>query len=1006
MATIIKDSDMSKEYKISDNSSLYSKNDYNELTLTQSHSLYQGNKFKKKQKKNTNINNMITNNMKEGFSLQNGPESNTSQQSKDVLLQAQLSPAQEKNIRTLKNNFNQALEEYQQLYSEITGSVNTYISRTGTNNPYISKNIKFTDGTICYVTNKGVAKPYTNFKIYKATAGVNGCPSEQEIVDVNMPFSSTYTEGTQIPTTPPLIVGTSMTQGQSCGNEGENVFVNSIISNPTTKYLGCYADNSSGKPTMSFIGGAPSPPTNTTIVNGNFSQPPLSNNNYGGYFGTNTAVPGWYFNAYILNNWSGLASYIPIPYPGGNQCTYIYSNQYIYQVLNLTAGTYSLSFSGSSFIGNPLTITVASTNSTPTQATQTFNANPPQGSWTSYTETFNITTSGPFQIAFTGKSGSQASALTNISISSTNNNNANGTYTYGTCEQAAIDGGYKYFALQNVNQTTSQGYCAVSNDKIIPTSNGIAYAVSGQTALWTSKTSGQSGNTCSFNNGSLIVNNSSGAAVFSTPNNSKQPSTYIGCYADKSTRAMTSTISSSGQVLSANSGPYSYGFGVQQCQQAAQKNNASYFGLQNSTIEGQAVCFISNDLTQTKQYGVANNCTQFPDGTWSGGGWSNSVYSTSTPTVNYFLILQDDGNMCIYLGGGPNDNQGLIWQTRTTGKQQKGNPLMVASKNQFKQNWMPSGSVLSPGQFLSSTQGDLVLIMQSDGNLVLYTYQTAINCQKMADGNTGGGLNANSLYELSSVGIPGNMEKLSYIDQDSKLYTYPDSNIQLGTTYTKISGYGTSSGNNIYGASFGNATPDTCQTACNNNQSCGGFTFDNTNSICYPKTTGMYPNSARQPSSGTDIYIRNKIVQPLPPGVSSLTQNIDTVQYQNYVSSGKQVGGNMNNLKIDSVQKAKLEQMQTKLQLLANKIVNLNGKLNLTDIKVTSQSAIDSLELGKYLVQYKITDAKLDSYNSDVNTNVQNILNDSDIIVLQQNYKYMFWTTLAVGTVLLSMNIV
>jgi hypothetical protein len=295
--------------------------------------------------------------------------------------------------------------------------------------------------------------------------------------------------------------------------------------------------------------------------------------------------------------------------------------------------------------------------------------------------------------------------------------------------------------------------------------------------------------------------------------------------------------------------------------------------------------------------------------------------------------------------------------------------------------------------------------MQADGNLVLYTYQTAINCQKMADGNTGGGLNANSLYELSSVGIPGNMEKLSYIDQDSKLYTYPDSNIQLGSSYTKISGYD-SSGNNISGTSFGNANVDTCQTACNNNQSCGGFTFDNTNSICYPKTSEMYPNSARQPSSGTDIYIRNKIVQPLPSGVSSLTQNIDTVQYQNYVSSGKQVGGNMDNLKINSVQKAKLEQLQTKLQLLANKIVNLNGKLNINDIKVTSQSAIDTLQLGKYLNQYKITDAKLNSYNSAVNTNVQNILNDSDIIVLQQNYKYMFWTTLAVGTVLLSMNIV
>ena len=64
------------------------------------------------------------------------------------------------------------------------------------------------------------------------------------------------------------------------------------------------------------------------------------------------------------------------------------------------------------------------------------------------------------------------------------------------------------------------------------------------------------------------------------------------------------------------------------------------------------------------------------------------------------------------------------------------------------------------------------------------------------------------------------------------------------------------------------------------------------------------------------------------------------------------------------------------------------------------------LQLGKYLTEYKITDKKLDSYNSSVNTNIQNILNDSDITVLQQNYKYMFWTTLAVGTVLLTMNIV
>jgi hypothetical protein len=247
------------------------------------------------------------------------------------------------------------------------------------------------------------------------------------------------------------------------------------------------------------------------------------------------------------------------------------------------------------------------------------------------------------------------------------------------------------------------------------------------------------------------------------------------------------------------------------------------------------------------------------------------------------------------------------------------------------------------------------------------------------------------------------MEKLAYIDPDSKLYTYPDSNIKLGTTYTKISGYD-SMGQDIPGASFGNAKVDSCQTACNNNQSCSGFVFDNTNSVCYPKTPEMYPNSARQPNSNTSIYIRNKVVQSLPPGVSSLTQNIDTFQYQNYISSGKQVGGNMDNLKINSVQKAKLEQMQTKLQLLANRIVSLNGTLNLNDIKITSQSAIDSLQLGKFLLQYKNTHKKIDEYNSEVNNNIENIVNDSDIIVLQQNYKYMLWTTLAVGAVLLTMH--
>ena len=42
-----------KDYNLLDNSNLYTKNDYKELPINQSYSLYQGNKFKKQKQKQT-----------------------------------------------------------------------------------------------------------------------------------------------------------------------------------------------------------------------------------------------------------------------------------------------------------------------------------------------------------------------------------------------------------------------------------------------------------------------------------------------------------------------------------------------------------------------------------------------------------------------------------------------------------------------------------------------------------------------------------------------------------------------------------------------------------------------------------------------------------------------------------------------------------------------------------------------------------------------------------------
>jgi hypothetical protein len=554
------------------------------------------------------------------------------------------------------------------------------------------------------------------------------------------------------------------------------------------------------------------------------------------------------------------------------------------------------------------------------------------------------------------------------------------------CEQSAINYGYSFYALQNVDASSSTGTCYASNNQTKIQSLGISNAVTSQTALWSSKTSGQSGNTCSFSNGSLNVLNSSGAAVFSTPNNTKAPSNYIGCYKDQSNRAMTMY----------NKGSQMYN--NKTCQQAASSIGAEYYALQNSKNGQNAQCFTSSNLGQSKKYGIATNCTQISNGTWSGGGLSNALYSTSTPTNSYFLILQDDGNMCIYLGNSPTDNQGLVWQSKTNGEQQQSNPNMVSSNNKFGQNWMPSDSALAPGEYLSSTNGNLVLIMQSDGNLVLYTYQVAENCQKMADGNMGGGIGANALYQLNAVGKSSLMSMLGFVDEDSLIHTYPESNSQFSSQYTQFTG--NNSGNDIQGASFGSATVDQCTTTCNSNAQCAGFVFDNVNNICYPKNSGIYPNSSINVDEINTTYVREKMPLKPPIGVPNTTNNTDTILYGNYINGGPiQNKYGLSNL--TTTQRHQLSQLQTKLDLLSSQITSFTTKFENGSDTAQNQAKKNVEGIQDYLTGLDNTNVKVKNFD----TTFERVLTDSDINILKDNYNYLFWSILAAGTVIVSMNV-
>lgn len=966
--------------------------------LLETPALTQGEKYKKYQKKiKQNVKNKVT----EGFSLiqalglDNMKQDSLAVESNNIIKSNNYS-SQTQTLSNLRAEYAKTLEQYKQLQNSISGESNQYIDRVNPTNPYLNKTIRFTTGHIAYVTNKGVVKYIPTGEVWKS------CGAPQDYVQLDIPWNDSWNNviGQNIPTNPPLISGTFMQAGQSIGNEGVNVYVNNIINNPQPTYSGCYADNLKS-PKMNFIGDSP-PTEGNLLKNGNFSQPQIPSGQWKYMFNEN--IPGWDINAVLVN--SADAWGYPQPYPAGNQCLCIQMTQAIVQTVQLQAGvTYTMSFlacgrnccdgSGQS---NLVNITLDNTDNV-TEYLQIYSVQPdPTKGWTNYSTTFTAPMSQNYNIWIYGtwSQGDRSTAFQQIQLTESGSNNG-GSYTWSSCEQSAIDQGYRYFSLQNVNTSTAQGYCAVSNSQPTATSLGESYIPSGEIALWSSNTSGQPGNYAQLSqNGSISVINTGGQAVFASDNSKATPGNYFGCYGDGEYRAMP-LLNNDGS-FSTDYGGDNWSFDYDKSLQFARQNNYTYFSTQATNSNGtNGQGGFTNDLTHAMKYGKASNCQIDTNGNPAGNAWSNAIYSTNN-TSHYFLILQDDGNMCIYRGSGPNDIQGTIWCTMTNGQQKVANPNYAAKKGKYGKNWMPLGSILMAGDFLGSNDGKIALIMQSDGNLVLYTFQEELNCQKMSDGNMGGGISANALYDIGKVGIPGNVGKLAYVDQNSSLFNYDST--QLSNTYSVIQNYD-SAGYDIPGAAYGNATVANCQNTCTNNPDCTGFAYQKTTNTCFPKTSDMYPVGQREKNDTVDIYIRQ--IKPINPpiGIPEKTNYVDSITYQNYLN-----GGAFSNAygiaQITSEQQAQLDQLESRLNLLSKQINKYTDKFGSGSQNAEQQMNKNVTGLGNYLTDLNKTDKKIKNFN----TNIDNILSDSDISTLQKNYEYLFWSILAVGTVLISMNVV
>ena len=766
-------------------------------------------------------------------------------------------------LNNLKTQYNQTIKQYNSYLEESTDSAKNYITRISKNNPYLNKNISLVNGQTMYVTNHGIAKWYPNDDIFKSTTGKNGCPSPAGIVHVNGNQYNYNKPGLNLHTDPPLKVGSYMENGQSCGNEGGNVFVDSVLqSNIEAKYIGCYVADDSGASAMKLI-----------------------------------------------------------------------------------------------------------EQSTP-------------------------------------------------------------IYNYESCQSAAISSGNRFFALQNVNVETGFGYCAVSNDLKKSTKYGIAYTTEKITPLWSSNIVIENVfQPLAFlsNMGSLCIirQNSLGIPLsFQTPVNTSIQSNYIGCYADNTTRAMTEI----------GNGGYTY----ETCMAAASKTSGTgYFGLQFVQPNGTGQCFSSTSIEKTTQYGPATNCTTVA-GAKYGGGWSNAVYGFS-PGAPHYLILQDDGNMAIYLGSGPNDKQELIWQTGTSGKQQNPNPKYAAINGKFKQNWMSIQQQLNIGDFIGSTDGSIYLIMQQDGNLVLNTSTRVENCKKIKNnGNTntitntitktinekiGGGINANAIYDIGETGYPTNLGNVGYVDGIGILSQYPNSMIGLDSTYSKAVPGIQYPMTPIGGPSFElnksffeNTNEIECKEKCNNNIDCKSIGvvdvdfFGKPLNICLLSKSPL--NNKTQIVASEDYpnlktFFRNpKVKNPksCPKGIN----NINSVEWNNYIKSKEMMTPSKNCLKNDLTitDDPELKKLENKLYNISSQINQQTQKLMSKRLTVEQQSKMNNISIHNMVNSYASVNEQIDrESNKEGFSNIDGIVKDSHIRVLHESYEYLLWGILTITTLALLVKI-
>ena len=990
--------------------------------LNDSEYLNQGQQFNKKQNQQTMI---------EGFAT-------------NIFQQKQTRDAQNASINATETNTLNDLNgkyigldgQYTQASANLSSKTNKVITRISSANTNLNKNI--TLGTVSlpitdngnggYVTGKGVFKSYPSQNIKDNTIGKNGCPSLFTQVQKNNLSDS-------------LIQGTPIQSGQACGNEGQNVYVSSLNSNPTTTYVGCYRDKNTinANTAMTYDSNA------IGITDFNTCKQYASDNGYT-YFGMQNLQSSNLAQCVVSNN-----SIDTIKNNGDASAMVKFKPLWSSNTVSSVSNSMKLNGMGQLEVFNTITenIVFSTTNTVPecvnsgkikvTSASYDINCNQIVSG---FTNLFSSTIEG-LSMKKIGKAVKKVASKAEEAAEKAAEEAAEAAEKAAkeaaqrakeAAERAAKEAAQRAKeAAERAAKEAAQRAAAAKAAAEKAAKEAAQRAAAAKAALDSAARSISMASVINSTRTSAAERSAAERAAAERAAAERAAAAAAAARAAVAAKAAADRAAaerSAAEKRRADREAEDNRIKIKFAEDKAEADRAARASEATQKVSTECNnknnCSIrANSLFNTDKacnFNVAYTCgtRAFTNPTPLTGSQTMILNCDDYITNNctFYLLLEDTGSINIYKGSSPPISGLPVYNIYTNTSTNTIIPNPDWTTNKGKGNFISMNVPLTPGQWLCSTNGSFKLIMQTDGNLVLYTSEIENGCPEI-NGKKYGIANINAVYKINENINKSNLGKVAYIDSDANLRDYPETMLQKSNLYTLYDKYD-SIGNDISAINNVNNVND-CKTSCNANNLCAGFVYKPTEQKCYLKNVQMYPAGDRLRHENSNFVMGVRIPEIIPNVVKTCDKTIvpiDSVRYNAYKK------GNIMNETVNCGITQELTQEQSIFDTVKTSLSNLkdiiigksdNSYLSYTKntkqiIPINTQTATNNKNENA-ITKAQIGVIKVNEYDIqegfDININdVNSMLSDSDLTILQSNYSYIMWSVLAVGLLSVTVNTV